>query len=1008
MIQSGYNIDDLVQEAQTRWLKPAEVLFILQNYNEDQLTHEPPQKPSSGSWFLFNKRILRFFRKDGHSWRKKKDGRTVGEAHERLKVGNVEALNCYYAHGEKNPNFQRRSYWMLDPAHDHIVLVHYRETSEGRHNSGSISQSSPGSSSTFSQSPTSHTTQHPGSTAIINKVYEPYQSPESVEVSSDDIINSKGNGYLDRIEGMAKFSDLPDPEVSQALQRLKEQLSLDDDSLEGIDPVCNNNENSNEINYFTDDEPRSAATPKDLYNLVFQRESDHNGKRFQQVLGQEFMIKHNDSLSWKEMLEFSQGSPGVESQEKIHSPGMELPHLSGGMLLEQERHRWINFPGHNSQNYNDFLASDSYSNMQLSMSNKYLSNSESVFALLPSMPLSQEVESFNTPVYFPGDTDPNSFASLFDQDHIGINVEADSSLTISQKQKFTIREISPEWGFASETTKVIIVGSFLCDPSEGQWTCMFGDTEVPVHIIQEGVLCCQAPPHLPGKVTLCITSGNRESCSEVREFEYHVSQSAAHYSSFQTETTRSAEELLLLVRFVRMLLSEPLVQKDDATESRVNSSVKYKAGEDSWDHAIGTLLVGGWASSSTTDWLLQELLKDKFQQWLSYKSKGGYGQSGCSLSKKEQGVIHMVAGLGFDWALNPILNCGVSINFRDINGWTALHWAAQFGREKMVAALIASGASAGAVTDPNSHDRVGKTPASIAATSGHKGLAGYLSEVAVTSYLSSLTLEETELSKSSADVEAEITVNSISQRNLGTNEDHLDLKDTLAAVRNTTQAAARIQAAFRAHSFRKRQQREAALVASDSGDEYSILSNDIPGLSAAAKLTFGTARDYNAVALAIQKNYRGWKGRRDFLALRRKVVKIQAHFRGHRVRKQFEIKWAVSILEKVVLRWRRKGVGLRGFQHEMECVGESEDEEDILKVFRKQKVDKTIDEAVSRVLSMVDSPEARQQYRRMLERYRQAKAELEGAESVSEVTSASQWDVSYMEDAYQLLLQQHP
>ena len=36
--------------------------------------------------FLFNKRVLRFFRKDGHNWRKKKDGRAVGEAHERLKV----------------------------------------------------------------------------------------------------------------------------------------------------------------------------------------------------------------------------------------------------------------------------------------------------------------------------------------------------------------------------------------------------------------------------------------------------------------------------------------------------------------------------------------------------------------------------------------------------------------------------------------------------------------------------------------------------------------------------------------------------------------------------------------------------------------------------------------------------------------------------------------------------------------------------------------------------------
>jgi hypothetical protein len=29
---------------------------------------------------------LRYFRKDGHIWRKKKDGKTVKEAHEKLKV----------------------------------------------------------------------------------------------------------------------------------------------------------------------------------------------------------------------------------------------------------------------------------------------------------------------------------------------------------------------------------------------------------------------------------------------------------------------------------------------------------------------------------------------------------------------------------------------------------------------------------------------------------------------------------------------------------------------------------------------------------------------------------------------------------------------------------------------------------------------------------------------------------------------------------------------------------
>lgn len=361
------------------------------------------------------------------------------------------------------------------------------------------------------------------------------------------------------------------------------------------------------------------------------------------------------------------------------------------------------------------------------------------------------------------------------------------------------------------------------------------------------------------------------------------------------------------------------------------------------------------------------------------------------MSKKEQWVIHIVAGLGFEWALNPILSSGVVVDLRDINGWTALHWAARFGREKIVAALIASGASAGALTDPNSQDPKGKTPASIADTCGHKGLAGYLSEVALTSHFSSLTLEENELSKGSAALESEIALSSISKTILASNEDHLNLKDTFAAVRNAVQAAARIQAAFRSDSFRRRQEREAAAAAVD---EYNILSSDTLGMSAASKLAFHSARDTSTAALAIQKKYRGWKGRKGYLAFRDKVVKIQAHVRGYQARKQYKIIcWAVGILEKVVLRWRRKGVGLRGFQSEMESIDENE-EEDILEVFRKENVEKAIDDAVTRVLTMVNSPDARQQYRRMLERYRQAKAE-KGAESD---VSSSHRDASYMEN----------
>ena len=95
--------------------------------------------------------------------------------------------------------------------------------------------------------------------------------------------------------------------------------------------------------------------------------------------------------------------------------------------------------------------------------------------------------------------------------------------------------------------------------------------------------------------------------------------------------------------------------------------------------------------------------------------------------------------------------------------------------------------------------------------------------------------------------------------------------------------------------------------------------------------------------------------------------------RGYRVRKNYKvICWAVGILDKIVLRWRRKGIGLRGFRNPMESIDESEDE-DILKIFRKQKVDGAINEAVSRVLSMVKSPNARLQYHRTLEQYSKAK-----------------------------------
>ncbi|CAO2828977.1 unnamed protein product [Amaranthus hypochondriacus] len=951
-MQSGFDINELLQAAHTRWLKPAEVFFILQNHANYKITQEAPQKPPSGSLFLFNKRVLRFFRKDGHSWRKKKDGRTVGEAHERLKVGNAEALNCYYAHGEINPNFQRRSYWMLDPVYEHIVLVHYREITEGRLSFGPIAELSPGASLTFSQSPSAYTIQNSESSSLSD-IYESYQShssPSSIEVNSDAAMG-KGIGCINGSNVTGNSSAASN--FDQCLRRLEVQLSLDDDdSLKKYAPV--DGQDGSEDILTLDDLYGSSYTGELTFSDDPSHQQDSGGIEVHHHLtsGMAQRIENGGSFFWDDALfrnPLDQKAEG-EKGDIIRANGTDLS--SSRRPVE-----------HQHQNFGSLTIgkwTGAYKEMNtLSSSTTYSATPE--------------------------------LSTMFLDPSFRMFLGTGSGLTVPKEQKFTIREICPEWGFADDSTKVIIIGSFLCDPSDSEWFCMFGDAEVPLQFVQNGVLSCQSPPHPSGKVTLCISSGNRESCSEIREFEYRDKHSTSVNSDKQGETKRSAEEMLLLVRLVRMLLSNSPLQGGN---NSLGTDIP-QCNDDLWNQIIENLLVGGATSISTLDWLLQQLLKDKLQHWLSSRSMER-GPGDCFLSRKEQGIIHMISGLGYEWALNPVLACGVGINFRDINGWTALHWAAKFGREKMVAALIASGASAVALTDPSSHDPTGRNAAYIAAKYGNMGLAGYLSELALTSHLSSLTLEQSELSKDTADVEAESTVINISKKNVNSAEDQLTLKQTLAAVRNTAQAAARIQAAFRAHSFRKRQFRGAACSRADSElDDYGFTINDIPGLSAASKLMFHNMHDHHKAALSIQKNYRGWKGRKDFLTLRQKVVKIQAHVRGYQVRKQYKvICWAVGILDKVVLRWRRKGAGLRGFRSESDSI--DEDDDDIIKDFRKEKVNVAIDEAVTRVLSMAESAEARQQYHRMLGRTLEAKAELQGITSSGATVFRD--GVSYMDN----------
>lgn len=73
-----------------------------------------------------------------------------------------------------------------------------------------------------------------------------------------------------------------------------------------------------------------------------------------------------------------------------------------------------------------------------------------------------------------------------------------------------------------------------------------------------------------------------------------------------------------------------------------------------------------------------------------------------------------------------------------------------------------------------------------------------------------------------------------------------------------------------------------------------------------------------------------------------------------------------------MLRWFKKGVGLRGISSRAMPIDRDE-EEDIVRVFRKERVETAVNEAVLRVSAIVGCPVARLDYRSMLEIHQQAK-----------------------------------
>ncbi|KAL3626631.1 hypothetical protein CASFOL_030180 [Castilleja foliolosa] len=326
---------------------------------------------------------------------------------------------------------------------------------------------------------------------------------------------------------------------------------------------------------------------------------------------------------------------------------------------------------------------------------------------------------------------------------------------------FNISDISPAWALSTDETKILIVGSFnegLVPHAESKLYIACGDSIHAVEVIQPGVFRCLVSPQAPGLVNLYLTLDGHKPFSQVLTFEFHAP--AKPNGAVSYEDKNDWEEFQLQMRFAHLLFSSSKGLNLYSTKPSQTALKEAKA----------------------------------FARKTLHISEGYFR---CKVSERDeqgQGVIHLCAVLGYTWAVYPFLWSGLSLDYRDKDGWTSLHWTAYYGREKMAATLLSAGAKPNLVTDP--------TPQN-------------------------------------------------------------------PAYRTAADAAARIQAAFREHSFNVR------------ANAVEIFSPEMEARNIVAAMKIQHAfRNYEtpkkmAAAARIQYRFRSWKIRKDFLNMRRQTIRIQ-------------------------------------------------------------------------------------------------------------------------------------
>ncbi|WVZ65971.1 hypothetical protein U9M48_015251 [Paspalum notatum var. saurae] len=882
------NFDKLMAEAGMRWFRPNEIYAVLSNYARFKVHAQPIDKPMSGTVVLYDRKVVRNFRKDGHNWKKKKDGKTVQEAHEKLKIGNEEKVHVYYARGEDDPNFFRRCYWLLDKDLERIVLVHYRQTSEE------------------------------------NAIPPPHTEAEVAEAPPINVIH-----YT---------SPLTSTDSASARTELSSSAA-------------------------------AAAAPEEI--------NSHGGGAISSETDD-----HGSSLEsfWADLLESSMKNSSGDggSLTSNHQINHGTQHSGNNIFNTNAKSNAIFSPPTN-------VVSEAYANPGLNqVSESYFGPLKQQATQSPSLLTSNLDPQSKQLMKAPVDDVPARQNSLglwkyLDDDNTCLEDNPSSVIPptepVTDERPFHITEISSEWAYCKEDTKVLLVGYFHENYRHLAATnlyCVIGDTCVVANIVQAGVYRFMARSHVPGRVNLYLTLDGKTPISEVLSFNYRTMPGSSLESELSVdEYEPKRSRLQMQMRLARLLFStnkKKIAPKLLVEGSRVSNLLSAST-EKEWMDLSKVLTDSKGTCVPATEGLLELVLRNRLQEWLVEKVLEG--QKSTGRDDLGQGPIHLCSFLGYTWAIRLFSLSGFSLDFRDSSGWTALHWAAYCGREKMVAALLSAGANPSLVTDPTHDDPAGHTAADLAARQGYDGLAAYLAEKGLTAHFEAMSLSKDKRSTSRA---PSLKRNTKEFENLS--EQELCLRESLAAYRTAADAASNIQAALRERTL-KLQTKEIQL-ANPETEAATIV---------AAMRIQHAFRNYNRkkmmrAAARIQSHFRTWQTRRNFMNMRRQAIKIQAAYRGHQVRRQYrKVIWSVGVVEKAILRWRKKRKGLRGIATGMpvamatDTEAASTAEEDYYQLGRQQAEDR-FNRSVVRVQALFRSHRAQQEYRRMKLAHEEAKEEF--------------------------------